>query len=49
MTDPVVNVSVNQTAATSEVQQLLNQELAIKRIAANTKFRQSRLKREING
>lgn len=49
MAQPVVNVNVQQASGLSEVRELLEQEVAIKRIAMNLKRRQERLKRELGG
>jgi hypothetical protein len=49
MTQPVVNVNVQQAAAFAPVRELLEQEVAVKRIAMNLKRRQERLKRELGG
>jgi hypothetical protein len=49
MAQPVVNVNVQQAQAFSEVRDLLEQEVAVKRIVMNNKRRQERLKRELGG
>jgi hypothetical protein len=49
MAKPVVNVNVQQAASFAPVRELLEQEVAINRIALNLKRRQERLKRELGG